>query len=334
MAQFNTDLEGPITKNDNAFELASHFLPNGDRFFKLISRYDDILADILEREDYKAGDTLRLILPFFAAYEVSEKKMETFSKTDLRFVPDAKETITKIRKVMPTFIISTSYSPYVKSVCKFLDFPIENTYSTQVNLSSKALETDEINKLREIYSEIQALPMIEIPSQAYSLEDFSADDQDTIRKLDEIFWERIWNMGSGYFLKNVNPVGGKEKASSVLETLKKTGNDLRNVIYVGDSITDFDALSLVKSNGGLAVSFNGNKYAFRSCDIAIIAKSFWPLYEIAKVFEKNKKKQVLKLVRKRGFKQARVTAEIDSHWIRESEKMRKDLRGVKVAELG
>ena len=67
-AVFITDCEGPISKNDNAFELTCHFIPDGDRFFTLISRYDDIQADIVKRPGYKPGDTLKLILPFLKAY--------------------------------------------------------------------------------------------------------------------------------------------------------------------------------------------------------------------------------------------------------------------------
>ncbi len=70
---FVSDCEGPISKNDNAFELASQFIPSGDRLFTQISRYDDILADIIKREDYKAGDTLKLILPFLKAYDVTKR---------------------------------------------------------------------------------------------------------------------------------------------------------------------------------------------------------------------------------------------------------------------
>ena len=62
---FVSDCEGPISKNDNAYELSAHFIPNGGKLFANISRYDDVLADILRRQGYSAGNTLRLILPFF-----------------------------------------------------------------------------------------------------------------------------------------------------------------------------------------------------------------------------------------------------------------------------
>jgi predicted HAD superfamily phosphohydrolase len=58
MPQLNLDCEGPLTLNDNAFELCEAFIPEGDKLFTLVSKYDDYLADIEKRPGYKAGDTL------------------------------------------------------------------------------------------------------------------------------------------------------------------------------------------------------------------------------------------------------------------------------------
>ncbi|MCK5563078.1 hypothetical protein KAI30_02805, partial [Candidatus Bathyarchaeota archaeon] len=77
---FISDCEGPISKNDNAYELSEHFIPKGASFFALVSRYDDVQADVVKRPEYKAGDTLRLILPFLKAYGVTNEKIKKFSK--------------------------------------------------------------------------------------------------------------------------------------------------------------------------------------------------------------------------------------------------------------
>jgi energy-converting hydrogenase A subunit R len=75
---FISDCEGPISKNDNAFELTAHYVPNGERLFTVISRYDDVLAEVVKKPGYKAGDTLKLILPFLKAYGVTDRKMQKF----------------------------------------------------------------------------------------------------------------------------------------------------------------------------------------------------------------------------------------------------------------
>ena len=46
---FITDCEGPLTLNDNAFELSEHFIENGGELFKTLSLYDDYLADIVKK---------------------------------------------------------------------------------------------------------------------------------------------------------------------------------------------------------------------------------------------------------------------------------------------
>ena len=45
-----TDCEGPLTRNDNAQEIAERFLPDGAEFFARLSKYDDFLVDRLLRD--------------------------------------------------------------------------------------------------------------------------------------------------------------------------------------------------------------------------------------------------------------------------------------------
>ena len=52
---FITDCEGPLTLNDNAFELCAHFIEDGDELFKILSLYDDYLVDEVKKDNYKAG---------------------------------------------------------------------------------------------------------------------------------------------------------------------------------------------------------------------------------------------------------------------------------------
>src|SRR3989337_2883882 len=80
---FISDCEGPISKNDNAFEAAARFIPNGDKLFTLISKYDDVLADVIKKPGYNAGDTLKLILPFLKAYGVTDRDLRKFSAENL-----------------------------------------------------------------------------------------------------------------------------------------------------------------------------------------------------------------------------------------------------------
>ena len=53
---FITDCEGPLTLNDNAYEMAAEFIENGGELFKILSLYDDYLVDVVKMPDYKAGN--------------------------------------------------------------------------------------------------------------------------------------------------------------------------------------------------------------------------------------------------------------------------------------
>ncbi len=103
-----TDCEGPLSKNDNAQEIAERFIPDGAEFFARLSRYDDFLADVARRPGYNAGDTLRLIPPFFKACYVTDEVVELFSAERVLLVPGALKALDIVTVLMPAFIISTS----------------------------------------------------------------------------------------------------------------------------------------------------------------------------------------------------------------------------------
>ena len=289
---YASDCEGPLSKNDNAFELTSEHIPNGGRFFSVISRYDDVEADVVKRSDYKAGDTLKLILPFLKAYEVTDKAMEDFSSENILLVPGAKDTLKQVSTFMPSFIVSTSYEHYIRSLCEKVDFPFENTYSTRLNIDNYMSSEDEKIKLRAIVKEVVEMPLMKIP-ESNSLQDFSEVDRRNIERLDEIFWKEIPQMEIGRVLKEVNPVGGFEKVNAVDEIVRKLGTKLSEVMYVGDSITDVDAFRKVRSAGGLTVSFNGNNYAIREAEVAALSGNTHIMSHIADVFSAGGKENAI-----------------------------------------
>jgi energy-converting hydrogenase A subunit R len=356
---FITDCEGPISKNDNAFELTSSFVPYGDSFFALVSKYDDVLADVVKKPGYKAGDTLRLILPFLKAYGATDKKIRIFSAIQILLVPGAKDTLTFVRKLIPSFIVSTSYEQYISSLCNLTGFPFENTYCTRLNIDKYNIPAEETKRLRELQREIAAMPMIEIPQKTKSVSEFSQRDQETIQRLDEIFWQEILRMDSGRMLREVNPVGGSEKAKAVQDIAEKLGCSLDSVMYVGDSITDVQPLRLVRESGGLSVSFNGNDYAVRESEIAVLSGDTTVTSVLAEAFSRHGKREVFRLVEEwspSGLKEYCVSPELRERmlqlfpeafpqveWVtidnlerlkRESRVFRKTVRGEAIGKLG
>jgi energy-converting hydrogenase A subunit R len=293
---FCSDCEGPISKNDIAFEITSHYIPEGDKLFTTISKYDDALADIIKRPNHKAGSTLKFILPFLKAYGLTDQEMRESSAQKLILILGIKDTLRYIGKIAHAFIVSTSYEHYIKALCQAVDFPYENTYCTKLSIDKYQIAEEEKVKLAKIAEEITRMPQIEITQEAKTVRDLSKKDQKTIQQLDEIFCREIASMKVGKVFHEVNPVGGSEKAQAVKDAVKRAGVSLADAMYVGDSITDEEAFKLVKKNGGLAISFNGNHYAVKSSEVAVLSENSIVTTVIADVFSRFGKEQTLSLV--------------------------------------
>jgi energy-converting hydrogenase A subunit R len=356
---FISDCEGPISKNDNAFELAANFIPNGDAFFANISKYDDVLADILHKPGYSAGSTLKLILPFFKAYGVTDKQMDAFSENNIVLIANSRNTLHHIQAVAEAFIVSTSYQHYIKALCKVIEFPYKNTYCTKVKLDKCAITPQEKDRLRKIAQEIAGMHLVGIPEVATTIGDLSGNDQAIVQRLDDIFWSEIPKMFVGKFLLDVITVGGEQKAGAIRDIVKQLGADLVDVMYVGDSITDVEAFKLVRDNGGLTVSFNGNSYAVRNAEVAVLSESNLVTAVIADLFCKFGKEVTINALQSWGFssleycevdpvllkqlsgmypnslpKAQIVTTQNMESIVKESSEFRKKVRGVAIGRLG
>lgn len=320
-----TDCEGPITLDDNAFELCAHFIPDGAGFFTKISEYDDYLADVEKRPGYKAGDTLRLILPFLIAFGADNKTVEEYSEKHVVLVPGADKTLRFVSENMHARIVSTSYEPYIKALCRKTGFPFDNTYCTKLDLDKEIKDVKdikEIDEVKEIKEEIDAL---------------KGPITDILKDLDNIFFKRLPEMKMGIVFQHVDPVGGKKKADALMDSLEKTGIPGEQTIYVGDSITDVQAFQAVKDAGGLAVSFNGNRYAIEVADIALISENTDVLTYVADSFLEGGKEEVFKLLHAWDMniieaveipRAAIVEQRNMKELIKESEAMRRKIRGM------
>jgi energy-converting hydrogenase A subunit R len=354
MMIFVTDCEGPISKNDNAMELAASIVPQGERFFALLSKYDDFLADVERRPGYKAGDTLRLILPFLKAFGATDKRIEEFSRANILLMPGAAETLRLVRGKMPAFIVSTSYEPYIRALCEVIDFPFAQTFCTTLALDRYSLPKEEEGFLREAAAEIASMPMIGWGNGATGLADLSDESMKVVQRLNQIFWENIAGMQIGRVLTEVDPVGGEAKAAAVRAILERTNADVSEVMYVGDSITDVQALEMVKKGRGLAVSFNGNAYAIKAAQVACLSRDTGIISICAQLFASAGREGVLALLPRWGREVLQaagieerqmanlspeaeigeITPDSQARWAVRSQEFRKHVRGVRIGSLG
>jgi len=279
-----TDCEGPLTRNDNAQEIAERFVPGGAEFFARLSRYDDFLADVVRKPGYNAGDTLRFVPPFLRAFSVSDDDVELFSAEQVLLVPAALKTLDAVSALMPAFIISTSYTPYLRALCDLAGFPFEHVRCTKLSLDAWAMPEDEAAWLREVQGQVLARPVIEIPDGARSSDDLSADDRETVAALDDLFWNQMEGRVSGAMVAAVRPVGGGQKLAALEEIVAAEGVEGGGVMYVGDSITDTPPLAAVRAWGGVSLSFNGNGYAIAAAEFAAASPNTEVQAQLAEAF--------------------------------------------------
>ena len=223
-------------------------------------------------------------------------KWRSFQAKNIVLIANSQTTLKYVQTVMDSFIVSTSYEHYIRALCKTVGFPFKNTYCTKLSLDKCAITPREKDRLKVVAQEIAQMPTIEIPSSAQSIEDFSESDRVIIARLDEIFWSQIPKMFVGKFIVDVVTVGGEQKAESIRHVIRQLGRDLSDVMYVGDSITDIEAFQLVRANGGLTISFNGNSYAVKSAEVAVLAESNLVTAVIADVFSRFGKQTTMNAI--------------------------------------
>lgn len=274
---FITDCEGPLTLNDNAFELAEHFIEDGGELFKILSLYDDYLADVVKLENYKAGNTLKLILPFFAVENLTNDDLVNFSQNNIYSVNDSKFLLSYLKEVMNTYIVSTSYGQYIEAVSNYMELPFENTFYTKVNLDNLTLTGEEIEKINEFKKLI-----LENPTD-YEL-------------FDDIFFSQITEMGIYENIKDINVVGGEGKKLAIDEIIERDNIDIGEILYIGDSITDVEPLEFARKNNGISISFNGNEYPLKVAEIAIVSPSAVTTAVIANIYNNYDKNKVLRFI--------------------------------------
>ncbi|MCQ2971013.1 membrane-bound hydrogenase subunit ehaS [Methanobrevibacter gottschalkii] len=275
---FITDCEGPLTLNDNAFELAANFIENGGKLFKILSLYDDYLVDIVKKENYKAGNTLKLILPFFIAENLKNDDLIDFSQKHIYSVEDSKFLLTYLQKVMNTYIVSTSYGQYIEAISNYMNLPFKNTFYTKVNLDNITPTVQEINKINEFKQLILENP------KDYDL-------------FDDIFFSRITKMDIYEKIKNVEVVGGQGKKLAIDQIIERDNIDKDEIFYIGDSITDVEPLDFACINNGISVSFNGNEYPLKVAEIAIVSPSAVATAVIANIYVNYDKNKVMEFIK-------------------------------------
>ena len=279
------DLEGPLSPQDNAYEVMKLMGEEGARIFEVISRYDDIIS-LEGREGYEPGDTLALIVPFFLLHGITEADIKAVSAR-AQIVDGAEYLFEQLRADnWDRYIISTSYEQHAYTIGHHLGVPEDHILCTQLDLATmkRTLPESAYTLLKESKRDILGL---------YS--DIDSDTTDRIvKRLDELFFRQLPELGFEVFSTRV--IGGERKAEAIRAIAEEKGIAVRDIIAVGDSITDYKMLNEVATHDGLAVVFNGNDYAVPYANVGLASVDIRFLYMVCEAFARGGKSAAMDLV--------------------------------------
>jgi energy-converting hydrogenase A subunit R len=270
------DLEGPLSPQDNAYELMKLF-PNGDKIFEVISRYDDLLT-LEEREDYEPGDTLALIVPFLILHNISVANITALA-AKASLTGGAEKLISELQSSgWKIFCISTSYEQYAYFITQKLDIYAHNIACTAFPL----------DKLRATISPEEKKLMQQAEDDILTMK--PVDDDDRIKQsLDKFFREKLPLTELGKAIMEVKPVGGRRKVAALQKFADKYMEPLSNWVVIGDSITDFRMLQAVDEAKGLAIAFNANEYALPYATMSLASTHISDLQPVLEAWQKKKR---------------------------------------------
>jgi energy-converting hydrogenase A subunit R len=278
------DLEGPLSPQDNAYELMK-CIPNGDRIFEIISRYDDLLT-LKGKRGYEPGDTLALIVPFLIYHDISE--------ADMREASDRATLVDGARTLVAKLIdhgwwvgdITTCYEQYGYPITQRIGIYPQNVACTRFPLDQlrKAFRKEDLSEVKQLEKDILAMRPLE-------------NDEYIKRRLDSFYWGKTANATVRAAVKKVKPLGGWRKVDvlSIFAEINQLTMD--KIVVVGDSITDFKMLDTVNKAGGLAIAFNANEYALKYATMSLASVRLDDLWVVLEAWEKGGREDVERVVK-------------------------------------
>ena len=264
--------EGFLQANNSTRDLCDRFISNGGKFYDIVSRYDDMVANVLNRSEGRFGNTTRFVAPFLKAFGVTDYSMHEHAGKIFREMPGAKKVIGHLMNMLPTFVSTSSYEHNMMNICDSLDIPRGVVDCSEINMDSFDFGRQEAKRIRELVGEITTL---RIPTKKYdpnAVNRLEYEDAVMIRTLDKVLKEDMKELSAADLMKNVKSVGANEKAYFFLDIRKRTMIDFDGTAFVGGDTTDMQVMNLIKEGSGLAMSFNGTESAVKGCNIAVMSQ--------------------------------------------------------------
>ncbi|MCL2142792.1 MAG: hypothetical protein FWH44_00820 [Methanomassiliicoccaceae archaeon] len=248
--------------------MCDRFIRNGGKLYDIMTAYDNILSFELNREDRRSGDSLKTLIPLLKAAGVTDGSLHAYFVNDMSVMPGS-DVIRYLNGLMTTSVVSESYEHYASVLCDALGIPADGIYCTAVAFNDTEMERQDAKKFRDISARISKMDVPKVSSRD-GTEFIDVKDDMILDTIDGII-EEMEETDFIYQLEEIKPVGGNEKAFELMDMRRRTSVDLESTAYIGNNGTDYPAMDIVRSNDGLALSFNGDAYAVRGSNVAVMS---------------------------------------------------------------
>jgi energy-converting hydrogenase A subunit R len=277
---------GFLQHNNSTRDLCHRYIPKGDKFYDMVSRYDDIVAYVLNRSDGRSGNITRFIAPFLKAFGITDFAAMKYCGESLKLMPESKKVMRHMMDTQPVFVTTSTYEHNILNVCNELEIPrvLVDCADLSFDDYDDLMRRDDAKALREMANKITNL---KLPNHEYELDiptEIPPDEIEMITTLDDIFNMKMKRLSFADTIRNMRSIGANEKVHFLIEMRKKTQIDFDGTAFVGGDITDIHVLDTIKDRGGLALSFNGCDFAVRESNIAEISRDCTPAAVLVQEF--------------------------------------------------
>ena len=261
---------GFLDSRDPMKGMCDRFIRNGGKIYEVLFAYDNIQSFELNTDSRKSGDSLRTLVPLLKASGATDSSVQEYFTNNMKLMPGS-DAIHHLNRMMSTMVVSESYEHHAMALCDAINLSSDGMKCTEVSFDDLDMSESDKKRSRELITELSKLTAPKVSSNS-GIRYLDQKDETILNTVEEIT-RAVDDLDIMYQLGEMKPLGGNEKAFALLDLRRRTEVDLDRTAYVGNSSADFPAMDIVRDNEGLAISFNGDEYAVRGSNVAVMSSN-------------------------------------------------------------
>lgn len=281
------DLEGPLSPQDNAYEVSAAVAPEGRGVFAALSRYDDLLT-LDGRPNYEPGDTLGLALPVWVRHGFEVGLIAEVSQDTTHLMEGARSVVDFTRERAHVHIVTSSFAAHAELVATRLGVDRSHVHASV--LLPAAIDEYRSSACADAVTTLEA-------SLARSGE---PSDEDLVQRMDRFYYRDLLGLGCRHPSEVISVRGGRRKVSAITGVHASGDVPWENTLVVGDSITDAAAFRFADAVGGVAIAFNANEFALPFATVGASGVSLEVILPVIDAWSQGGRAAVHELVRGGG----------------------------------